>query len=187
MREFARGAVVTLEMKDPDCSNVWLVESDLGEHVLLQHPLSPKCLIRAHKELLDKVSPNVKDSSERALDFVNMNSQHLDFNTFADFEAISLYFVVKRKLTPNQKKLLANMGGTIAARHLSDDVKKAMDLIKSNAAILDEFNAMWYRNFEGLFSGRQPITSPKQRSAIFNMAGFVMAELGRPAATNGYN
>jgi hypothetical protein len=46
---------------------------------------------------------------------------------------------------------------------------------------------MWYRNFQGLFSGRQPITSKKQRASIFNITGFVMAELETPVATNGYN
>jgi hypothetical protein len=75
----------------------------------------------------------------------------------------------------------------IASIKLNNDVKAAMDLVSANAAILDEFNAMWYRNFQGLFSGRQPITSKKQRASIFNITGFVMAELETPVATNGYN
>ena len=69
------------------------------------------------------------------------------------------------------------LGGFIAITKLQDDISNAMALISKNAAILDEFNAMWYNNFSGLFKRNQPITSKKQRQAIFNIAGFVLAEL----------
>ena len=97
--------------------------------------------------------------------------------------ALCLYFVVRRKLTPRQKNLLSNICGQIAGIKLNDDIKYAMSLVASHEAILDEFNLMWYRNFSGLFSGRQNITSRKQRSAIFNIAGFVLAELERPSVS----
>jgi len=184
---FNTGEIVTIKFDNLVSSNTYVVESDCGDTVLLHHPLFPHCLLRFKKTELDLVAPNVKDSIERSLDFVNKNSQYLDYNTQADHEALSMYFVFRRKLTPRQKSILSNICGVIASIKLNGDIKAAMELVKANAGILDDFNAMWFRNFGGLFSGRQAITSKKQRAAIFNIAGFVMAELERPATTNGYN
>jgi len=179
-----QGSIVTLKFENVVSSNTYLVESDCGDTVLLQHPLFPECLIRSPKDSLDVVAPNIKDSIERSLDFAKKNSGFLDYNTTADLEALSLYFVVRRKLTPRQKNLLATMCGTIACIKLNNDIRAAMTLITNNSAILDEFNTLWFRNFSGLFSGKQPITSKKQRASIFNMAGFVMAELASPRTEN---
>jgi hypothetical protein len=186
-REFTPGEIVTVKFDNMVSSNTYVVESDSGDTVLLYHPLFPDCLMRHAKTNLDLVSPNVKDSIERSLDFVKKNATFLDYDTLADHEALCVYFVVRRKLTPRQKSVLSNICGSIASIKLNNDIREAMELVTRNAAVLDDFNAMWYRNFGGLFSGRQPITSKKQRAAIFNIAGFVMAELGRPVATNGYN
>lgn len=185
MREFNKGAIVTVKFENTVSSNTYVVESDGGDSVLLFHPLFPHCLLRFAKSDLDLVSPNVKDSIERALDFVKKNAQYLDYNTVADHEALCMYFVIRRKLTPRQKNILSNICGTIASIKLNNDVREAMEIVAANSAVLDDFNAMWYRNFSGLFSGKQPITSKKQRAAIFNIAGFVMAELERPVAANG--
>lgn len=179
--------IVTVRFDNIVSSNTYLVESDCGDSVLLHHPLFEACLLRFDKSSIDVVAPNVKDSIERSLDFVNKNATYLDYNTLADHEALCMYFVCRRKLTPRQKSILSNICGTIASIKLNNDVKAAMELVTSNAAVLDEFNAMWYRNFSGLFSGRQPITSKKQRAAIFNIAAFVMAELERPTTAKGYN
>lgn len=183
--QFLANEVVTVQFDDAVSSNAYLVDSDCGDTVLLKHPLFPACLLRFSKSELDLVAPNVKDSTERSLDFARSNEKFLDYITLADLEALCLYFVVRRKLTPRQKNLLSNMCGSIASIKFNDDVRVAMDLIKAHEAILDDFNAMWYRNFSGLFAGRQTITSRKQRSAIFNIAGFVLAELGRPVAPKG--
>lgn len=187
MKEFNSGDIVTVKFDNVVSSNTYIVDSDCGDTALLFHPLFPHCLLRYKKDVLDVVSPNVKDSTERSLDFIRKSSSFLDYNTVADHEALCMYFVVRRKLTPRQKSILSNICGTIASIKLNNDVKAAMELVTANAAVLDEFNSMWYRNFSGLFSGRQPITSKKQRAAIFNIAGFVMAELERPVAANGYN
>lgn len=184
-QQFVGGEVVTVKFENAVSSNAYIVDSDCGDTVLLKHPLFPSCLLRLNKDVLDLVSPNVKDSTERSLDFAKINQKYLDYNTLADHEALCLYFVVRRKLTPRQKNLLSNMCGSIAAIKLNEDIKAAMELIKANEAILDDFNAMWYRNFGGLFTGRQTITSKKQRSAIFNIAGFILAELERPVAPKG--
>lgn len=182
-REFKSEDLVTVKFDNVVSSNTYIVDSVEQESVLLKHPLFPLCLLRYSKNELDLVSPNVKDSTERSLDFVNKNSNYLDYNTVADHEALCLYFVVRRKLTPKQKNILSNICGQIAAIKLNNDLKVAMDLIKNHEAILDDFNAMWYRNFSGIFVGKQVITSKKQRAAIFNIAGFVLAELERPVVT----
>lgn len=181
--KFSKNDVVTVRFENTVSSNAYLVDTDDGnDSVLLKHPLFPECLLRLNRADLDLVAPNVKDSTERSLDFANSNQKYLDYNTLADHEALCLYFVVRRKLTPRQKKLLSDICGSIASIKLNDDVKIAMELIKAHEAILDDFNTMWYRNFNGLFTGKQTITSKKQRSAIFNIAGFILAELERPIA-----
>lgn len=184
-RNFKPGDIVTLRFENAVSSNAYKVDSDQDGDVLLYHPLFPECLLRVPKSEIDQVAPNIKDSTERSLDFVKANLRYLDYNTVADHEALCLYFVVRRKLTPRQKQLLSNICGSIATVKLNDDIKVASELIRNNVAILDDFNAMWYRNFSGLFSGTQPITSKKQRAAIFNIAGFVLAELERPVAPKG--
>lgn len=181
-KEYAKGSVVTVKIDNLGSSNTFIVESDCGDTALLFHPLFPKCLVRFSKSELDLVAPNVKDSTERALDFINNNLRYLDFNALADHEALSLYFVVRRRLTGRQKQSLANICGAIAEIKLNHQVKEAMALISANQAVLDEFNLMWYRNFSELFSGKKVIQSKKQRDAIFNIAGFVMAELENPVA-----
>ncbi len=184
---YKEGDLVTVQFDNAVSSNTYMVDSDCGKTVLLKHPLFSSCLIRYEKVRLDKVAPNVKDSIERSLDFANKKASYLDYNTKADLEALCLYFVIKRKLTPRQKNILSNICGTIASIVLNNDIQEAMTTVKKNEAILDDFNGMWYRNFGGLFSGEQPITSKKQRAAIFNIAGFIMAELETPSVTNGYN
>lgn len=171
------GTIVTIDLKNDFVSNTYFIHKDLGETVLLSHPLFPTCLLEVNKEELDKTSPIMKDSIERNLIFANNFKEVLDFNSIADLEALCLYFVIKRQLTPRQKNILSSINGKIASLKFYDNLQEAMNFIKKNSALLDDFNTMWFNNFKGLFSGEQQITSPKQRSAIFNMAGFLLAEV----------
>ena len=175
--------LVTVQL-DQDVSNTYIVYKVIdGGEALLHHPLSPEVFIIRNVEQLNKVAPNIKDSTERALDFALSYSKYLDYNSLADLEALGLFYVVKKKLTPQQKKILSNMCGMVASIHFDNDIKIAMKFIEKNQGLFDEFNAMWFNNFSGLFSGKQPITSKKQRSSIFNMAGFLLAELNPTTAT----
>jgi hypothetical protein len=149
--------------------------------VLVSHPLAPGILIRLEKARINTVSANGKDSTERALDFANANKNMLDHNTRIDLFSLGLFFVVGRRLTPRQKHALANICGILAANKFNEDLKSAMSFVSQNIGLLDEFNLMWYNNFKGLFSGKQPVTSKKQRGAIFNIAGYVLAELETPS------
>lgn len=179
-KELQIGDIVTLQFGKLKSSNTFLIK-DLGDdEALLYHPLAPNVYIKEDVNKLNLVSANLKDSTERSLDFVKQHIESLDHNSVADLEAMCLYFVIKRKLTPRQKRNLSQMCGKLASIIFNDDIKEAITFIKTNEGVLDDFNTMWYRNFRGLFSGKQPITSLKQRDSIFNMAGFTLAELETP-------
>jgi hypothetical protein len=176
---FDKNTVVVVDLKS-SASNTFIVDSDEGETILVTHPLSPNILVRVSKDDVNKVVANLKDSTERCIDYANFNKTHLDYNIKVDLECLGIYFGVKRKLTPRQKQLLANICGILANIKLNNDVKQGMALVSENESLLDEFNLMWFNKYKSIFSGKQSITSQKQRSCILNMAGFVMAQLENP-------
>lgn len=174
-----KGSIVTIDISKT-ASNTFFVDT-VEEHTLLvKHPLAPDVLLRYPKTLANMVNANVKDSTERCIDYAKVHSDYLDYNTIEDLESVATYFAIKRKLTPRQKKTLANICGMIALVVFNQDIKLAMTFITKNHNVLDEFNTMWYNNFKGLFRGDQPITSKKQHEAIFNIAGHALAELENP-------
>lgn len=176
-----KNTIVTVNLGNSS-SNTFIVDTVEPDHVLVTHPLSPNVLLRVHKNKVNTTSANVKDSSERCIDYSNANKSYLDFNTREDLEGLALYFAMKRTLTPRQKQVLARITGVIAAAKFRDNVRDAMNFITKNSSILDDFNTMWFNNFQGLFNGSQQITSEKQRDVIFNMAGYVLAEMENPTA-----
>lgn len=184
MTEVAKGNIVTLGGTNL-ASNTFLVDTVEDQTLLLTHPLACGLLMRVPKEVINTVGANIKDSTEKCIDYANGNRTYLDFNTIGDLEAVSIYFAIKRQITPKQKQTLANICGTIARIRFNNDIKEAMLLITKNNSILDDFNSMWYHNFRSLFSGKKPITSPLQVKSIFNMAGYVLAELENPNARSG--
>lgn len=179
------GKIVTLDIDNKNVSNTFIVhEVNKDEHTAyLHHPLYEECFIKVCLDDLDTVAPNIKDSTEKCLDFAKEHISNLDYNTTGDLEALCIYFVIKRQLTPKQKSTLAKICGSLASIQFNDSVDDAMRYIKENQAVLDDFNRMWFNNFRGLFNGSQAITSNKQRTSIFNMAGFVLAELSNPKAS----
>lgn len=181
MSDVQKSTTVTIDVNSQS-SNAFIVDTVEENHVLVYHPMAPSILVRIPKEQINTVQPNIKDSLERGIDFGNANAHHLDYNSKADLESLAIYFAVKRKLTPRQKQALAAICGTIAAAKFNDDIRAAMVFVTKNNMMLDDFNRMWYNNFKGLFTGQQVITSKKQTDAIFNIAGFVLAEIENPTA-----
>lgn len=178
------GEIVTIPQKISGVSNTFIVDMDLGNgEVLVRHPLAKECFLKFSESDLNKVAPNIKDSIERSLDFSRINQQYLDKDSVEDLDALCLSFIVRKSLTPRQKQILSKINGYIAKKVLESDLKKAMNLIKTNQGILDEFNLMWFNNFKGLFTGQQQISSAKQETSIYNMAGFVLAELNNPVTS----
>jgi hypothetical protein len=175
------GSLVTLNLNSP-ASNTFVVDCIDDGDCFLTHPLAKGLLMRVRVAELNTVHPNIKDSTERCIDYANSNRKILDSNSVHDLEAIGLYFAFKRKLTPKLKQLLANICGTIAEIKFDSEVDRAMRFVIENQSMLDAFNMMWFTNFKGLFNGNQPITSKKQTGAIFNIAGYALAQLENPTA-----
>jgi hypothetical protein len=175
-----KNIIVTIELNN--CSITFVVDTIEETTVLLSHPLASGILFRVNKEKVNTTSANIKESMERGIDYANSNREYLDYNTASDLEALAIFFTIKRKLTPRQKQTLANICGIIASVRFDNDLRETMNFIIKNSSLLDEFNMMWFNNFKGLFSGQQIVTSKKQRSAIFNIAGYILAELENPTA-----
>lgn len=172
------GDIVTVELEETNkASNTYLVEAIDGDKAFLTHPLSPKVFISKKKSELNRVAANLKDSTERAIEFSMKNSNYLDYNTKSYVDALAMVFVVSRKLSNKQKKDLSDICGCIASIKLDHDIDIAIRYINENRGVMDSFNQMWYSNFRQIFEGKRSITRPNQRKAIFNMAGHVMAEL----------
>lgn len=183
MNELQPGCIVTVNLENRNASNTFIVQELLDDgSVLLEHPLFNDIIVRYNQSDLNTVSANIKDSTEKCLDFAKSRANHLDFNMKGDLDALCMYFIVKRQLTPRQKSTLSKICGVLAAIEFNDSLKDAMEFIAKNETVLDDFNRMWYNNFQGLFKGKQAITSNKQRASIFNMAGFALAELTNPKA-----
>lgn len=178
---FPKNSIVTVELGNMS-SGTFFVDTEEDGALLVAHPLAKDVLLRVDKSRVNTTSANIKDSSERGIDYASSNRNRLDGQTQLDLEAIAIYFAIKRKLTPRQKQTLAAICGMLAAEKFNNELRDAMNFISKNASILDDFNTMWYNNFKGLFSGTQQVTSKKQRSAIFNIAGYVLAELENPTA-----
>ena len=178
------GKVVTYGWR-PEDSNTYMVDSEDGDYAILKHPLSEVFLMRVPKTSLNKYQANLKGSNERGLDYIKNNLSYLSVESLRDFEALCFFYIYIRELTPIQKKTLSDILGVVAALKLNYDHQKAIRLIQDNEGILDDFNTMWYHNFQDMFEGRAPVSSEKQKKSIFNMAGFVLAEQRNPTATIG--
>ena len=184
---FKKDDLVTVQLEETNkASNTYIVlghvmddAGDLTDAVVLFHPLHPKCFVIRHVTELNKVQATLKDSTERSIEFAMKFQEHLDHNIKGDLEGLRLCFVIHRSLTNRQKNNLSNICGTIASIYFHNDINMAIDLVNKNSPLLTPFNEMWYNNFRDLFKGRKPIVSPKQRSAIFNIAGSILAELER--------
>lgn len=180
MQRLEKNTIVTLP-NEAGSSNTYIVDTDEGLTVLLSHPLSGDLLLRRNKDQLNLVQSTLKDSTEKCLDYANTNSDYLDFNTNCDLDSLCAFFFVRRRLSPRQKQSLAQICGILASIKFNNDLVETMNFISKNQLSLDSFNLMWYNNFKGLFTGRQPITSKKQSNAIYNIAGYLLAELETPS------
>lgn len=174
-------SIVTVDLKNNDVSNTYLVDQIINEsEALLFHPLYPTILLKRKLSELNVVASNIKDSTERSLDFAKRQKSLLDVNMICDLDALCMYFVVTRRLTKKQKFVLSTVCGFLAKQQFESNIDQTMKFIVSNEALLDEFNRLWYNNFNDIFNGKRSITSKKQSDAIFNIAGFLLAELHGP-------
>ena len=172
------GDLVTIQLSDNNpYSNVYKVVTVMDDKCLLNHPLFADCYIIKPNSVLNITVLSVKNSTEKCLEYAMRHKKFLDYETIADLESMCMYFIVTRDLSLKQKKVLSNICGKIASIYYSNDINKAIDYVKENAGVLDEFNQMWYSNFEKIFNKEKVIKTKNQRLSIFNIAGFVLAQL----------
>lgn len=178
-KKFKMKDLVTLQMHENiKESNVFVIKEALPEErYILYHPICPEIFVIASGAELDQVNPTQKGSIQKCLEFASDYEQHLTPDERADLQALRMVFVVSRRLSNRQKHLLSNLGGTIAAEYCIQDLSIATRLVREYKTLLDDFNARWYSNFQRYFNGQKDVTSKKIRTILFNMAGFILAQL----------
>ena len=178
-----KGDIVTVPLEpNNNAANTYIIYEVLEHVALLRHPLNDDILIAKPKPVINTVAPNVKDSMERGINYILQNKDIFDFNSLAELEAIILYFIVHRKLSNRQKQTISNLCGAIAEHYFNDDISLAIKYINENSGILDDFNRMWYKNLKDYFTGNKMVDTRNRRVSIFNMAGFILAELSSQSA-----
>jgi len=176
--QIKQGDLVTIQLdKNNTSSNVFKVARKLDDECLLNHPLFPDCYIIKKDTDLNQTGPVLKSHTERCLEYAVKFKKHLDYETTAELDSLCLYFTITRSLSPKQKKELSNICGKIASIYCANDISIAIRTVNENRALLDEFNTMWYSNFEKLFKGIKSVSTKNQRITIFNITGFVLAQI----------
>lgn len=169
--------LVTLNVGSDSVSNTYVQYELKLDEVLLCHPMLPSVFIVKQRGELDSVSASPRNAEERQLSYCNKYRKYLDFDNSSMLDALILYHIVYKKFGNKQKSSLNVICGKIAEIYCDSDLERAIDVVNSNEALLNSYNAYWYRTFERFFKkGKQPETK-QQRDAIFNMAGFVLAQV----------
>lgn len=177
-QDIKQGDVVTVKLEDNNLSsNTYLVARKLEGESLLNHPLAPDMYVIRKDEELNDTLAQLKSDEERQLEYCVKYQKYLGFDAYSVMTSLILFYVMYRKMSARQKKLLSDICGEIAAVYCNNDLSIALRTVNENQALLNEFNLMWYRNLRSIFQGRQRAERPGQVSAIYNMAGFVLAQL----------
>ena len=172
------GDLVTVKFGENNISsNTYKVVAKDGEICFLTHPIAPECFISRKTSELNTVAANLKSPIEKCIEFVNSKLEYLSFNNRLEFESLKYFFLVKRSLTSNQKAFLAKMCGKISKIKMESDVNSAAQLVLYNVALLDDFNSMIFNKLKKRFENTNSINNEGQRITIFNMAGFILAQL----------
>ena len=181
------GEIVTVELEDKNMSNTYIVYDILSnredDQIILHHPLVPNIYIIKKASEINKTAPIMQDSYEKCIRFALINKDLLSWEDRVELQAIACLFVFYKNLTINNKQNLSNICGRISSIKFDNDIQAAMKSIVENQVLLDDFNKMWFNNFSKIFDGSTTIKSKKQRAAIFNISGFILAELNNPKAT----
>lgn len=169
--------LVTLNVGSETVSNTYVQHELQDGQVLLCHPLLPGVFLVKEKTELDLVSASPRNAEEKQLSYCNKYRKYLDFDNSSMLDSLILYHIVFKKFGNKQKSALNIICGKIAEIYCDSDLTRAVDVVNANQALLNSYNSYWYRTFDKFFNrGKQPETK-QQRDAIFNMAGFVLAQL----------
>lgn len=171
-------ATIVLGQANTPCS--YKIDSIESDTVLLSHPFLRGLLLRYPSDQLDKMSPPIMSSTERGLFFVlQKHGAYLNYYDHQSILALATHFALERKLTSDQLRVLSTVLGQIAKIELSGSLNVAMKLLLDNEVLLDEFNTTWFNIFKPYLTKAKPVYKENHRTAIFNMAGFVLAEVAR--------
>jgi len=170
------GQIVTYDFSTEN-SNTFYVHTVLKGEAILFHPLKPKVFKIVPIDQLNLVPAKLKSNLDRMFDLVHLNEKSLDYENSTIFDMLSYYYIQNRKLSNRQKKNLSDLTGKVAAILLDQDATKAKAIINSEVGLLDSFNLLWYNNLKDTILNKDSHLSEKQKSSIFNMAGFVLAQM----------
>lgn len=159
-------------------SNVYSLYKDLGEEVLLSHPLASGVLILKKKKEIDLVTATQKSPYERCLDYLKAKKHLLDYDSEAVVNSLCLYFVVHKKFTPKLKNQIARLSGIPANIEFQGNLQSAIDFVNKNKALFDDYNKRVYCNktYRPIFEGKVLPEERRQSETVFNLTGFILAQ-----------
>ena len=175
-----KGGIVTYDQGSSydTSSNTYVYQEKLNSvEVLLSHPLTPKINIIVEEEKLNQTQAVMRNPVELCLYYANQNKELLGHTHRADLQAMCYYFVVERNFTMKQRSDLASICGKIASVQLHNNMEAASKLIIDNRPLLDDFHVTLYNNFESVIRDSNTLKKKSERFAVFNLAGFVLAQL----------
>lgn len=173
-----QGDLVTVNLQSNySSSNVYMVHRKLETECLLSHPLAPNCFLLKADTELNQVAPTLKNAVERCMDYAHRNMEAFDANDAAELKALFSHFVVNRRLSQRQGRTISAACGKIAAANMRNNLMSAIQLVVGNKGLLDDYNLFWFERMSEVYTGKKSAVSPKQRVAIFNQAGFILAQL----------
>ena len=159
-------------------SNTYKIEATLKKgNFLLTNPITTDCYIVKHHSELNTVLANIKTPIENCITYLQQNRQYLGYVAQADLDSIIYYFLIKRELTPKQKDRLATMYAKICSIALGNDLKLAVEIVKANLAILDEFNMYLFNSLKPCIDDLTKVDSDIKRIGIYKLAGFCLAQI----------
>ena len=109
-----KGDIITVNQ--PNVSNTYFVDQVLEEEkcCLVYHPNFPDVFLKKPLTEINKVQANLKNSTEKCLDFSKAFRKYLDYNSSVKLDSLMLYHTVYKRLSPRQKRELSIMCGMIA-------------------------------------------------------------------------
>lgn len=176
-KSIKQGDVVTVTLEDGNASsNTFVVAKKMEGESLLHHPMHPNVYFLYRDELLNNALAMPKESYEKCLAYAMKYQHYLDVDDVSIVTSVSLYWIVHRKLSGIQKKLLADICGKIASVYCNQDLSIAVKTVNHNSPLLDDFNRMWHHNLRAYFQNKKIPETPGIRRVIFNICGFVLAQ-----------
>lgn len=159
-------------------SNTYRVEAKLKKKkYLLSSPIAPECYIIKDESEFNTVVANLKSPIEKCLLYAQSNRNYLGYIMQADLDALGYYFVVKKDFSPRQKEKIAAMCAKIASIKMNQNLQSAAYLVKTNYALLDEFNKTLFNNLDKIINDVSLADNDFKRISVYKLAGYVLAQL----------